>query len=162
MKTNTLSSHQWRAIGAAGLACVRKAGWLPALILTVHGVAALNFNAYNRWPAFDIPMHFAGGLAVAYVAFRCLDELVRRDVMARLNIIVEWILVFAITATVAMHWEFAEWLVDACFDVNAQMGLDDTILDMVLGVLGGLMVVGLTAPQRLRAALGVQNGRRVL
>ncbi|MFT5473701.1 MAG: hypothetical protein ACI856_002033 [Kiritimatiellia bacterium] len=37
------------------------------------------------------------------------------------------------------------------------MGLDDTILDMVLGVLGGVMVVGLTAPQRLRAALGVQN-----
>jgi hypothetical protein len=48
-----------------------------------------------------------------------------------------------------MQGEFAEWLVDACFGVNAQMGLDDTILDMVLGVLGGCHGCGTDSPTTL-------------
>jgi hypothetical protein len=37
-----------------------------------------------------------------------------------------------------VFWEFAEFTSDALFGTQAQLGLDDTMLDMALGIAGGL------------------------
>lgn len=139
-----------KALTSAVWACVVKAGWLPALVLGIHGVALLFLDVYAVWPAFDIPMHFVGGLTIAFVALRCVDVFVERGLIQRLNRVVEWVLVFGLTAVAVVHWEFAEWLVDALFAVGSQRSLDDTILDMLLGLVGGIVVVVLSAPKRLR------------
>ena len=51
--------------------------------------------------------------------------------------------------------------------VATESGVDQSksaaiYLHRLLGIVGGIVVVILTAPKRLRAALGAQNGRRVL
>ena len=45
------------------------------------------------------------------------------------------------TATSAVLWEFAEYISDHSFGSQTQGGLEDTLLDMLLGILGGFTMV---------------------
>lgn len=65
---------------------------------------------YETHPLFDIPMHFFDGLAMAYF----LDKAsVKASVMfagASPNRRIESLLVFTSTCTVAVSWEFGEFV----------------------------------------------------
>jgi hypothetical protein len=37
----------------------------------------------------------------------------------------------------AVFWEFAEWTADHTLGTHCQLGLDDTLGDIVMGLLGG-------------------------
>ena len=52
-------------------------------------------------------------------------------------------LTFTSTVACALFWEFAEFLSDRYFGTNSQVGLEDTLLDMLLGVVGGAVFVGI-------------------
>ena len=98
-------------------------------------------NGYILYPPVDIPMHFFGGVAMAYflsAAFAALpDGAVRDDLRA----IGQAVFVIALTATASTFWEFAEFISDAVFGTGAQLGLEDTLLDMALGIAGGTSFV---------------------
>ena len=51
---------------------------------------------------------------------------------------VHLLLLFGLTCAAAMFWEFAEWTADHTLGTSCQLGLDDTIGDMLFGVLGGM------------------------
>lgn len=53
--------------------------------------------------------------------------------------------VFALTATAAVAWEFAERISDRCLHSHAQIGLDDTLFDMALGIVGGAVLLAARA-----------------
>ena len=65
------------------------------------------------------------------------DGAVREDLRAIAQIVV----VVSVTATASTFWEFAEFTSDALFGTHAQLGLEDTLLDMALGVAGGMSFV---------------------
>jgi hypothetical protein len=44
---------------------------------------------------------------------------------------------FSLVATAAVLWEFGEFAIDYLFRTSAQSGLQDTISDMFLGLVGG-------------------------
>ena len=50
----------------------------------------------------------------------------------------EAVFVVSLTATASVVWEFAEFTSDVFFGTRAQLGLDDTLFDMALGIAGGL------------------------
>lgn len=97
------------------------------------------FHLYRIWPSFDIPMHFAGGFSMGITAIllmRIASEEKWLDVKSK------WILLFiavCFTSLTATVWEFAEWTSDHIFFTFMQAGLNDTMLDMFLGVLGGFV-----------------------
>jgi len=124
---------------------LRRAGWAPIAVVLVHAVLVLALDAYTRFPPLDIPMHFIGGVAIAYFFSGCFTALPDGFVAAEYRKWAEFVVVASLTATAAVIWEFAEFLADALFAAGSQNGLDDTMLDMALGMLGGIVWLGFAA-----------------
>ena len=139
-----------RNVFAAALAAVRRYGWLPIAVFLAHEYCSHVLDGYGRWPAIDIPMHFLGGFAMAYFLDGALRTFRDRALLRAPEPILRLLLVFALVGTIATFWEFAEWISDRYFGTNCQMGdLDDTLLDQLVGLLGGLAYL---LPSLLRLA----------
>ena len=135
---------------AAALAAVRRYGWLPIAVFLTHEYCSHVADAYRRWPAIDVPLHFLGGFAMAYFLDGALRTFQNRTLLRAPDPILRLLLVFALVGTIATFWEFAEWISDRYFGTNCQMrDLDDTLLDQLVGLLGGLAYL---LPQLLRLA----------
>lgn len=115
----------------------RRVAWLPVVVLLIHEGNAHVFDAYGRWPSIDIPMHLLGGFAMAYFFSGSLTILCKHQLINPQDRFVRIILVFALTCVAVVFWEFAEWVADHTLGTFSQLGLDDTIGDMLCGILGG-------------------------
>ncbi len=115
-----------------------RAGWAPLTVFITHLVVSYGLDGYTLFPSIDIPIHFLGGFAMAYFLSRCFaalpDRLIARDVRK----LTEFVVVASLTTTVTIFWEFAEFTSDALLGTHTQQGLGDTMLDMALGMLGGV------------------------
>jgi len=119
------------------LTTLRRAAWAPIVVFGLHAVSSMA-GLYGVWPPLDIPMHFLGGIAIAYFfghAFRAAAE---TDLLGRPADILYGVTVFALTCSSTVFWEFAEFLSDRYLGSHAQKGLEDTLGDMLVGILGGL------------------------
>jgi len=100
-------------------------------------------------------MHFFGGLAMAYF----LDKAsVNASVMfagASPNRLIESLLVFTSTCTVAVFWEFGEFVLSWSLSVNLQDGLADTMKDLFFGMTGSVFYVA-------AVSLSLQTASRLL
>jgi hypothetical protein len=109
---------------------LRDGGWAPVLVLGAHVLASRVLPGYESYPDLDLPMHFLGGVAIAFffhVAFRHAS---RYHVLAPYH---------RLTCAAAVFWEFAEFLSDRYLGSHAQDGIPDTMVDMALGIGGGLV-----------------------
>lgn len=123
------------------LRTLRQAAWAPILVFGLHSVSASSLDLYAAWPPLDIPMHFFGGVAIAFFfarAYRVAEEM---DFLGRPSALLYPIAVFALTCSAAVFWEFAEFLSDRFFHTQMQDGLEDTLFDMFLGIVGGITLL---------------------
>ena len=116
-------------------------GWAPLLVFAVHVFASQVLRAYSLWPRTDIPMHFAGGVAMAYFISQCFRALPRETVRRSRIVVLEPLLVGSLTTSAAVVWEFAEFTVDAVAATSIQVSLANTMQDIALGMLGAAAVV---------------------
>ncbi len=130
----------FESIKPIALRCIKKslreAGWAPALVFAVHAIAAMVFDIYSHMPRFDIPMHFTGGAAMAYFLHRLFINASLMDIIAPYHALTHRILVLTGTITVAVFWEFAEFILDETMGTVTQAGLGDTLGDLLFGILG--------------------------
>jgi hypothetical protein len=125
---------RWReALGEA----LRGAAWAPLSVLGAHAVASLGFDAYRRFPPLDLPMHFLGGAAIAFFFDRLGRAARSRGLLGAPAPIVRAVLLMSLATSAAVFWEFAEFFSDRFLGTRAQLGLEDTLLDMFLGFAGG-------------------------
>ena len=122
-------------------------GWVPLLVFGTHVFLSRVLDAYKIWPPTDIPMHFMGGLAMAFFISKCFQTLPRGEVRKSRTDILELVLVGSLTATAAVLWEFAEFSVDQFFGTNIQVSLANTIQDMALGLGGASLFIVFRARQ---------------
>lgn len=127
------------------LACLRRFGWLPALYFVVHLVLARGIRIYLTHPEADDPMHFFGGVTIAWFFRRSVGCAEARAVLGELSATGRALLALAATGSATVLWEFGEWSTDRLGVSTAQLGLDDTMLDMFLGCLGGLSFLAVAA-----------------
>ena len=128
-----------RKILAAAGAAVRRYGWFPLAVFLAHEFCSHVVDGYARWPAIDVPMHFLGGCAMAYFLAGALRIGEDRELLRMPDPVLRFVLVFALVGTIAVFWEFAEWISDHFFGTNCQMNdLDDTMLDQLMGLTGAL------------------------
>lgn len=120
---------------------LRRAAWAPVLVFVIHLVALLGFDIYNRFSEFDIPMHFAGGVAIAYFFGVCYREAAQLGLLGQPSANVFPPMILGLTSLAAVVWEFAEFVADQQFGVHTQPGLADTLLDLLMGLLGGIVVI---------------------
>jgi hypothetical protein len=117
--------------------------WPPMLVFMLHVCLFRIWNAYILVPWIDIPMHFLGGLSMAYSLSAVLTFLQERRAISRLDLGVQLLLVFTSVATIAVLWEFMEFSQDHLFNMNTQISLANTMQDLLMGMLGAAMLVGI-------------------
>ncbi len=139
------------ALFPAVLATIRRYGWMPFTVFLAHELCAHGLDAYRRWPSVDIPLHLFGGLAIAYFLGGGLRILEARGILRPLPAWVRMGLIFGGVNSIALLWELAEWMADHLLGTHCQLGLGDTLLDLLLGMLGGLLYL---LPQLVRAIRG--------
>ena len=113
----------------------------PAVVLSIHGVLSLGFDAYTRVPSLDIPLHLAGGVAIAYTFHSCLTLAENASLIQLAHPILRVLLVVCLVTSAATGWEFVEFTSDSLLATGAQKSLADTLLDMFLGILGGALFI---------------------
>ncbi|PYT06525.1 MAG: hypothetical protein DMF49_10890 [Acidobacteria bacterium] len=126
-------------------------GWAPAAVFATHVFIDQVIGAYELWPPIDIPMHLAGGLAIAFFISRLFRSLPRQAVPRSRLVILELVLCGSLTATAAVLWEFAEFTTDQLFGRNVQVGLPNTMKDLAMGISGALVFIIIRAA-RLRVS----------
>ena len=119
------------------LVSIRQTGWVPILFFLLHILVSKGFEAYLHLPWLDIPMHFFGGVAITYFLWHSLRNPKAEDALGPRTLQADTLLAALGVGTTIAIWEFAEWSTDALGFTDAQVGLDDTMLDMFLGLTGG-------------------------
>ena len=106
----------------------------PALVFLVN--LPLGF-VYEIYPWFDIPMHFLGGVSIAFTSVLFLRLFEEKKM---LKIRDEFLFLFVVTcfvAFVAVLWELYELIVLVFFVLLYILGIEDTSLELAMGLLGG-------------------------
>jgi hypothetical protein len=109
----------------------------PALVLLAHVVVSKLLNLYIVFPNLDIPFHYVGGLSIAYTSTQILSYLEREKIATAPQRVLFLILIFSLTATATVFWEFMEFIGDRLMDTNIQVSLANTMQDQFMGILGG-------------------------
>lgn len=128
----TKSFFQWFTL------TLRQAAWAPLTVFIFHLIATKIFNAYHYFPNLDIPMHFIGGFVIAYFFHHASILASEYKLLPSFHKLNHIILVFALTCTTTIFWEFSEFLADRFLGIYTQLGLEDTLFDMLLGIVGGV------------------------
>jgi len=116
-----------------------EAGWAPAAVFVLHALASRVLRLYVSHPPIDIAMHSLGGIAIAYFFWRAGSLASDAGVIGTLNRTGLSVMVFSLTCAAAVFWEFAEYLSDRYLGTKSQLGLPDTLGDMLFGILGGMV-----------------------
>ena len=119
-----------------------KAGWAPVLVFVAHMILWQGVGAYEAFPPLDTPMHLLGGLAIAFFFWTAYSICARTGTLGQPNSTAIAMLTLTSAVASTVLWEFAEYLSDRYLGTNTQKGLEDTLLDMLLGLAGGAIFVG--------------------
>lgn len=121
----------------------RRTAWAPVSVLAFYILAAVLFDLFQLIPRLDVPLHFAGGLAIAYSADSALKIGLKAgrivDGSARRRSIV----VIGATLAAALLWEALEFSSDRLLGTREQLGPTDTVRDILVGVLASVAFVAL-------------------
>ena len=120
---------------------VRHTLWFPSLVLFVHVILALVLDVYAYLPPLDKALHLVGGLAIAFSVWRGIVILCESGLLQPLVAGLKVFLVLAFTFTAAVMWELAQLVSDHTIGTYSQQGLNDTLLDMLYGIMGSLIFV---------------------
>lgn len=105
---------------------------VSATTLALCHYLLLSFALYWRMPWTDLPMHIFGGIVVALGWFALGDLGIRP--LERMRTLVHTLTAVLVVATLWEVYEYAIW-----HDLLASNYKVDTGVDMVLGVLGGIL-----------------------
>ena len=119
------------------IATLKEAAWAPLCVVGIY-VIGLALRVYKAYPWIDMPTHFLGGVTITYfyrIAIRNAQEFVG-DIPMPVRIL----FAFACTGTTTILWEFYENFMDRSFGFQMVRGLDDTLVDLICGLSGALVL----------------------
>lgn len=119
------------------LTTLREAAWAPLSVLTFYLIGR-TLQLFDLFPRLDIPTHFIGGVAITYFYRSAIRN--SQGIVGVIPTSIQTLLAFTCTGTTIILWEFYENVFDFFFGTHMVRGLEDTILDMLLGLLGALVL----------------------
>ena len=108
-----------------------------AVLLHVGGHA---LGAYLTIPGYDTITHFVSSIFVSLFAFTIVFILDEYWDDLHMNAYSMAFIVVIFTIAVGVFWEFTEWMSDSLFNTNMQTGLDNTMKDLVVDTIAGILV----------------------
>ena len=128
------------------IATLREAAWAPLGVFGFY-LVGLVFDWYDRFPPLDIPTHFMGGAAITYFFRSAIKQ--SQKFLGDIPALVQIVFAFTCTGTTIILWEFYENAFDYLFGTTMVRGLEDTIMDMLVGMLGALVLTLLYRREKL-------------
>lgn len=96
------------------------------------------FNAFNVYTWLDIPMHFLGGVSIAYTFVLFLRFFREKGLMEINNKIIFILVIISLVSFVAILWELYEFAQFYLFNMQTQPSVADTMFDLFMGLVGGV------------------------
>ena len=118
-------------------ATLRESAWAPLGVVAIY-LIGLAFRRYLIFPPLDIPTHFLGGVAITYFYLSAVRN--SQKFLGDIPLPIQVLLAVTCTGTTTVLWEFYENIVDYFLGTNMVLGLEDTLKDMFLGLLGALVL----------------------
>jgi len=97
------------------------------------------FDFYASISWIDIVMHFVGGISIGVAFPLFLHEIRRNNYITWNDNYTLFLITIALIGLTVVCWEFIEFSVDFLFNFHTQPGLTDTMADMALGLIGGMI-----------------------
>jgi len=118
-------------------ATLRESAWAPLSIFGFY-LFGLAFHLYDIFPPLDIPTHFMGGVAITYLYRSAIHH--SQEIVGEIPLPIQILLALTATGTTTILWEFYENFMDYFFGMHMVRGLEDTLIDMFLGLSGALVL----------------------
>jgi len=115
---------------------LREAAWAPLGVICIYAIG-LAFDWYDLFPPLDIPSHLLGGVAITYLYRSAIRN--AQTMVGDVPNVIQTLLAFTSTGTTIIFWEFYENVLDFFLDTHMVRGLEDTIQDMFVGLMGALV-----------------------
>ena len=119
------------------LATLRESAWAPLGILAFYAIG-LALGLFDLFPPLDIPTHFMGGVAITYFFRSAIKH--SQKFLGDIPALFQILLAFTCTGTTIILWEFYENAFDFLFGTTMVRGLEDTIVDMFVGLMAALVL----------------------
>lgn len=119
------------------------AAWAPIAVLVLHILLSQGLGAYAIYPDVDTPMHFLGCVAIGFFFDCALCAAAREGLIDRAGAAYHALAVVGSVCAATIAWECAEFLSDRCLGTRSLGGMDDTLLDMLLGISGAVVLVAM-------------------
>lgn len=119
------------------LATLRAAAWAPLAVFAFY-VLGLYGNWFKLLPALDIPTHFMGGVAITYFYRAAIRT--SQPHLGPTPHLIQVLLALTATGTTTVLWEFYENFADHFLGTHMVRGLEDTIVDLLMGLSGAVVV----------------------
>jgi hypothetical protein len=114
----------------------REAAWAPLGVICIYAIG-LAFGLYDLFPPLDIPTHLLGGVAITYLYRSAIMN--SQIIVGDIPTLIQTLLAFTSTGTTIIFWEFYENALDFFLGTHNVRGLTDTIIDMLVGLIGALV-----------------------
>ncbi len=134
-------------VAAAVSQTLRHTLWAPIALVLLHFVLRAT-GIYHEVADLDLVMHFTGGLLISYVAARFVGRARRAALFVSRHPAFDVLLIFSVTVTAAVCWEFFELLLDRFGDANVDNGRVNTLEDLASGMAGACTFIALWWSQR--------------
>lgn len=116
---------------------LREAAWAPLSVLGIYALG-LTFHVFQLFPPLDIPVHFLGGVVITYFYRSAIRQ--AQKFVGDIPYPVQVLFAFTSTGTTTILWEFYENILDFFAGTHMVRGLQDTIVDLFVGLIGGLVL----------------------
>lgn len=138
-----MENNFWNAVWKV----FKAGGWFPSLVFVSHLILKYIIQIYRYWPHADMPLHFFGGMSIAFFVSGSYQILRHEGAKRSRVVLLELVLIVSLTATAAVFWEFMEFASDHFFATNLQGSLLNTMMDLIMGMLGATIILTVRAIQ---------------
>ena len=119
------------------IATLKEAAWAPLAVFGFY-VFGLLINLFDNYPFIDMPTHFMGGVAITYFFRSAIRQ--SQSLVGNIPLSIQILFAFTCTGTTTVFWEFYENFADRFLGTSMVRGLEDTIVDFILGISGALVL----------------------
>lgn len=115
---------------------LRESAWAPLCVILLY-ISGLALHLYDLFPVLDVPSHFLGGMAITYFYRSAIRN--SREMLGETPHPIQVLSAIALTGTTAILWEFYEFITDFLLGTHKIRGLEDTLTDLFVGLMGALV-----------------------
>lgn len=113
---------------------------LPFLVYECNAICLSSAPDFYNTYSVDTLSHFLGGLTIAYSIYYILSLLEKKDwILVKKNYLKAGVIITA-TVTIAVWWEFYEFISDYFLGTLMQPSIADTMKDLCMGMLGAVVL----------------------